>query len=133
MIFYIMLPVFSFSTIGGGDLVGVNITSSPVDTSKMIFALEVAALVFLVVLILGRNIYFQKLAMLGPFGIATVFFGVYIYYYFASSFTYYSTVLISLLAAGSFALVPVLLVIFAFTILFFVTGFFSFLYEVWRD
>jgi hypothetical protein len=73
--------------------------------------------------------------MLVPFLSAIVFFGIYIYLYFASAFIYYATVLVSLVNAGGIqlAILPTMFVMFALTIIFFVTGFVSFLYEIWRD
>jgi hypothetical protein len=137
IVVYILLPVFKFTTIGGGELVGVNLTSSALDAGRLgnlHMVLGIAAGVFLVCTIIGgMHDYGRRVLMLGPFLAAAIFFGIYVYYYFISAFVYYASLLVRLLQEGMFSVIIPVLIIFAFTILFFVTGFFSFLYEIWRD
>jgi hypothetical protein len=134
---YLILPVFKFNTITGGELVGVNVTSFALASARMgniSMALGVGLGIFLLCAIIGRlHDYGRKVLMLGPFLAAAIFFGIYVYHYFASAFVYYASLLVRLLQAGMFSVIIPVLIIFAFTILFFVTGFFSFLYEIWRD
>ncbi len=137
---FLIVPVFGISAIRESEagLVGVNLTSLPIGADRIPLvnvALIAAGAVFLLVAIIGLHDYARRVLMLLPFGAAAVFFGIYIYNYFVSSFIYYASSLVKLLSGGlsEITLVPIMLVMFMFTILFYVTGFVSFIYEIWRD
>jgi hypothetical protein len=136
---YFLVPVFTFSSLGGGDLIGVNITSNPIaaaDVPRVMMALGIGFGIFVLCVVLGMiNDYVRRVLMLGPFGVTIVFFAIYIYHYFSSSFVYFSQLLVEILREGiaSYAVLPMLFAIFGFTVFFFIAGFFSFLYEIWRD
>jgi hypothetical protein len=131
---YIITPVFDFTSLRDADIVGVNLTTQAIDTGKALFALGFGVAVLLgCMLISAVHDYGRRMLMILPFGAAVVFFGIYVYYYFSSSFLYYVTFLVTLIQRGEFLFVPIIFLLFMFTIVFFITGFLSFLYEIWRD
>ena len=132
---YYFVPVFQVSAFTEGGLVGVNLTSLPLSPGDAPTGILVLAIIILLGCILAAKLhdYTRKLLMLGPFLAAVFFFGFYIYHYFASSFTYYITQIIMLAKDGTYLLLPIFGLFFLFTTIFFITGFLSFLYELWRD
>jgi len=132
---YLLVPVFSISAIHDGEFVGVNSTSTPIAQHLAVTTPLCLALgIFILCVALGHlHDYARRVLMLGPFGIAIAFFGVYVYQFFTSSFVYYAQSLVLLLRNGQYILMPFMFTLFALTIVFYVTGFFSFLYEIWRD
>lgn len=131
---FLIAPVFSFSALREAEIIGVNLTTQPLDVSRAGVALAAAGAVFLACALIGAaHDYARRVLMLGPLIGAAVFFGIYVFHYFTSSFIYYATQLVELGKAGEFWILPVLFVMFSLTIVFFITGFLSFLYEIWRD
>ena len=137
---YLFLPVYSIGGLRGGEVVGVNIVASAItpDQATVIpMVLMIAAGVFALCVIIGfLHDWARRLLMLAPLGAAMGFFGVYVYQYFTSAFMYYARSLVTLAQSGDitgYLIVPTLFVMFGLTIIFFITGFGSFLYEMWRD
>jgi len=137
IVVYLIIPVLRVKTITEGTLVGVDLMSAPITPERMpltLLALICAATMLLGCAIIGMlHNYARRVLMLLPFCTAMIFFGYYIFKYFTSSFVYYASILRHLLQNGEYAVVPVIFLLFGLTVLFFVTGFFSFIYEIWRD
>ena len=137
---YALLPVYRVVSLRVSDAIGVNLIAAPITAERALgipFVLSLALGVFALCVIVGMvHDLARRVLMLGPFLAAVVFFGVYVYNYFTSAFVYYAQSLVALIRTGEtmfYAVVPTMFILFGLTILFFVTGFFSFLYEIWRD
>jgi hypothetical protein len=114
---YLIMPTISLA----------EIRFLPMEQGKEIVVILAAAIMFLSCLIIAEvNDYGRKLLMVLPFGAAAVFCGVFVYYAFVASFVYYVQFFTIV------AVVPVLL-LFLTTSTFLITGYLSFLYEIWRE
>ncbi len=139
IVVFFLMPIFKIVSIRSNDIVGVHLQTAPIlqeQLASIPFTLLVALGVFAFCMILGMvHDITRRIMMLGPFFSAVVFFGAYIYFYFTSAFMYYAKVLVSIINAGGiqFAILPTMFILFSLTIIFFVTGFVSFLYEIGRD
>jgi hypothetical protein len=134
IVFSFLVPAFRVVALHDATAVGVDLVSSPITDLARVFAGLLIALAILIgCIVVGMHAYLRKIAMLGPFLAAAAFFGTYIYVYFTSSFVYYSSTLVALLKSQSYLLILPLFLLFMCTIIFYVTGFLSFLYEIWRD
>jgi hypothetical protein len=136
----LLLPIFSIASLRSKGIVGVLLVANPITAERALAipsALSIALGIFLLcVLISMLNDWARRAFMIVPFGVAIIFFGFYIYNYFTSTFLYYAQVLVELFTAGDallYAILPVMFLLFAITIIFYITGFVSFIYEIWRD
>jgi len=119
-------PVIAFFPGYGIDQVGIEKVPA---VTPYVFAVIVALLVFLIGIM---NKYANKLLMVGPFLAGLIFYGFYIYYNFLSLFLYGANAVLRYMDTNQYAVPVVIFVSFA-TIVFYVTGYLSFLYEIWRD
>jgi hypothetical protein len=127
---HFLLPLFSIEP-SSGTTAGLRAVPHAIASPGV--ALATAAAIFLCCAALGMHGYARKVIMLAPILASLVFFGACIYAYFISSFIHYLQLIILLADAGAYLALPVAVLLFLITAVFFITGFLSFLYEIWRD
>jgi len=133
---YLVAPAYRIVSIRSANLVGVDLQTHAIATAQPGMTAVVLLGLFAILLIATRRERANKFLMATLFLAALLFFGVYILEYFLSSVAYHlqeGTHLIQEHGASSIILAGILLVFLAINLLFYVFGYFSFTYELWRD
>ncbi|MBW2963904.1 hypothetical protein KY363_00450 [Candidatus Woesearchaeota archaeon] len=125
---FIMLPVFRMSKINSPMILGADITTQQIPHLQNAWmVLLISGLVMAIFHILGK----KNPARTTQVALATVmiYFGIYLYHFFASLAKYYSISVGILAKSGQHFIAAHLLIYFAITILFYVGGYLLFLYH----
>ncbi len=126
----LVFPLVALSPSAAG---GVEATLSE-PTGSPALALGVALLVLLLCVIMGSiDDYLRRVLMVGPFFAALVFLGMYAYQAFVSAFVSSAGEALGYLSGVAALALPSLVLVFSVRALFFIAGYVSFLYEVWRE
>jgi hypothetical protein len=122
----------SVSAIADGTTVGLRITQvSPL--LPPLTMLIVAIATFFCCVLISIYEYARRALMIAPILLSLVFFGICIYNSFISSFLFSLHEAAVQLSEHAYVGLPVILLLCVVTTVFLITGFLSFLYEVWRD
>ncbi len=128
----LILPVLTYvPSFFGVQLSAVETLGSPGHQTLALFSSSVLFLLWVV--ITYSDEFLKRVLMAGPFFASVLAFGVYVYKNFVTLFLDYANELFVFVAEGTYVAAAMIMVLFIVSVLFFVSGFLSFLYEVWRD
>ncbi|MFW6450343.1 MAG: hypothetical protein ACOCZ6_04780 [Nanoarchaeota archaeon] len=128
----ILAPVFRITRINTSSLIGVDIkTQSLLQTAQLsmpsVFLISLAVLVITYILCLTRA---KKFVVFSVIMISLIYFAYYILLYFIDIFIYYSTLIGMKFAKDAYIVGSYFALFMLITALFYVAGFFSYLYEL---
>lgn len=133
---FLIAPAFKISTLASKTLIGVDMQTQAIIFPNPLILLIALATLFILFLGLSLNEWLKKYLMVPLFISAIIFFGIYIFRFFMSSVTYYLREGLSLLLTANVGSLFIGIWLFFFlmiNLLFYVFGFFSFIYELVRD
>jgi len=136
LVCYLLIPVFKLGRISSDRLVGVDIsTQSIINTAVYPLSAIVIASVTIGIISYILTLYkkFKPKMILGALIIIFFYFGMYIYYFFIDTGSYYVNIVIENIKIKEYFLGGYLFIFLALTIIFYVGGFFGYVYEVYNS
>lgn len=131
-----LVPLITFRRLEHTGLVGVDFFTRSFSASGALVsaqqALLLALIIFVVVFVLGQ-FSIRRFLYVVPLLASIVFMGFYVFYFFMSSFAYYLYAGLGAFVLGSPVLGVVLFLFLFLTIVFYISGYCFFLYEIIRD
>jgi len=131
LLVFLATPVMSIGRVLSNKMVGVDIqTFSLIDTAiyNLSFVFFASILVGALFYVLAKTRFAEKLN-LATILIIFYFFGMYVYHFFVDTSSYYIGVIVESLQMSEYAIAAYFLVFLTMTILFYIGGFFSYVYE----
>jgi len=129
---FFVSPLFQIKKITVPNLVGVDITTQSLPKIQFIyFITNMCVLIWLLVFFISLNKTVRKILTIGLVVSIEAFFMYYVYLYFTNILDFYYSLVLNLLASSSFMLAAYFILFLGINILFYISGVFIFLYEVW--
>jgi len=131
LLVFIITPVMSIGRITSSQMVGVDITTqSLLDTASVSLMLIIilSIIVGIASFLISQTRHKSKL-ITACVSMIFLFFGLYVYFFFIDTGSYYVSIIAESLRSSEYLLGIYFLIFLTMTILFYIGGFFSFIYE----
>ncbi|MBR9703187.1 hypothetical protein GOV10_04065 [Candidatus Woesearchaeota archaeon] len=131
-----LVPLISFQRLEIEGLIGVDFLTHSFSASGALISAQQAlllALIVFVVVFVAAQFSIRRFLYIIPILSSVIFMGIYVFYFFASSFAYYLYTGLGAFMTGSYVLSGLMFLFLLLTIVFYVSGYVFFLYEIIRD
>jgi len=134
MLCFILAPIFNIGRITSGNLVGVDITTQTLSSTTPLATIMLVSVVMgIMVYLLCFSKWMKSKLILGSVAIVLLFFGLYIYFFFIDTGSYYVNAIVEHISGGELVIGSYFLLFLTLTIVFYVGGFFIYLYEIFKS
>ncbi len=131
----LLSPVFTIGRLSSNSIVGVDITTHGLSPAglPLVSVIIISLLVGIIVFALSLGSWARTRLILGSVGIMLLSFGLYIFFFFIDTSSYYINAITQSFGNDSYIIGLYFLLFLTLTIVFYVGGFFIYIYEIFKS